>query len=367
MNADTGAVLFEKHPHVPSYPASTTKVATALFVLDHKQPSLEQMVTVSAEAVRIKPVKSQGEYPSYWGEVDGTKMGLLKGEIISFDALLHGLMLVSGNDAANAIAETVSGTVPNFIDELNRYVRSIGCMNTQFQNPHGLHHPEHFSTAYDLCLIAKRALQIPKFREIVSKISYLKPKTNKQPASELRQFNALVKPGKHFYPRAIGVKTGFHSAAMNALVAAAEHDGRTLIAVLLGCPKRNDRYEDAVRLFETAFGEEKETRTFFGPEKRFSREVTGAKTPLHAGLRGDLSISYFPAEEPSCKAFVQWDMLDLPIRKGQKVGEVQIRSEEGTLIQSGPLFAQEEVKGKFLFVLKENISRIRKKLEGSGI
>lgn len=83
MNADTGAILYEKHARVPSYPASITKIATALFVLDHKKPSLERMATVSAEALKIKPVKKEGDFPAYWGEVDGTKMGLIKGEILS--------------------------------------------------------------------------------------------------------------------------------------------------------------------------------------------------------------------------------------------------------------------------------------------
>lgn len=267
-------------------------------------------------------------------------------------------MLVSGNDAANVIAESLSGSVPQFVEEMNQYIRGLGCLNTQFRNPHGLHHPEHFTTAYDICLITKKALQIPKFREIVSKVSYLKPKTNKQKAGELRQFNPLLKPGKHYYPKAIGVKTGYHSHAVNTLVAAAEHEGRTLIAVLLGCQNRSGRYEDAIRLFEAAFEEKQETRRFFGPEKDFARDVPEAKTPLHAALAGDLAISFYPAEEPSCKAFVQWNPLRLPIRKGQKVGEVEIRDEAGSLLKRGNLLAKEEVNGTFFFALKEKFSNL---------
>ncbi len=353
MNAETGAILYEKHAHIPSFPASTTKIATALFVLDQKNPPLDSLVTVSAEAVKIKPPKYEGDYPPYWNEVDGTKMGIQKGEVLPIDALLHGMMLISGNDAANAIAESVSGSIPTFMDELNQYLREIGCENTQFQNPHGYHHPEHFTTAYDLCLIAKKALQIPTFCEIVSKTSYQKPKTNKQPAAEIKQFNALLKPGKHYYPKAIGIKTGFHSYAVNTLVAAAEQEGRTLIAVLFGCPTKANRYEDAIRLFEKAFAETPESKRFFGPTQLFTRSLEGAKTVLQASLRNDLTIRFYPAEEPSCKAFVQWETVSLPVKKGQKVGEVHLCNDQGTLLKSGDLFAKEDVQGTFFFMLKQ--------------
>ena len=356
MNADTGVILYGKNPHVSAYPASITKIATAAFVLDHKKPNLGQMVTVSAEAVRLRPQNKEGDFPAYWGAIDGTRMGLIRGEIISIEALLHGLMLVSGNDAANAIAEAVSGSVPSFLEEMNAYIRELGCANTQFMNPHGYHHPEHFTTAYDICLITKRALQIPKFREIVSTISYMKPKTNKRPAEEMRQFNPLLKPGKHFYSKAIGVKTGFHSHALNTLVAAAEHEGRTLIAVLLGCPKRAARYQDAIRLFEKAFSETKESRRFFDSEEVFSREISGAKRPLRASLTSPLDLTFYPSEEPVCKAHLHWDIVRLPVRKGQKVGEVRIHSQGGELLQKGDLLAKEEVEGTFFFVLKEKLS-----------
>lgn len=354
MNADTGAILYEKHAHVPSYPASITKVATALFILDHKKPSLEQMVTVVGDAVKLKPLK-KGDYPAYWDEADGTKMGILKGEIVSMESLLHGMMMVSGNDAANAMAASLAPSIPAFIEELNQYIRFIGCRNTQFMNPHGYHHPEHFTTAYDICLITRKALQIPKFREVVGKISYLCPKTNKQPARELRQSNSLLKPGKHYYPKAIGIKTGFHSHAMNNLIAAAEHEGRTLIAVILGCPDRKARYNDAIRLFEEAFAETKQTIRLFGPTHIFTREIEGAKQPLNASPSADVTLTYYPAEEPVYKAYIQWDPLSLSIRKGQKVGEVLVKDEKGQLLASKPLYAREEVTGKFFFVLKENL------------
>lgn len=358
MNAETGAILFEKHPHIPSNPASTTKIATALYVLQ-RQMDLNQLATVSREALKGKAVGDRDKLPSYWLESDGTMMRIKLGEILSLDMLLHGLMLVSGNDAANVIAEHVGGTVPQFMRLVNEYLQSIGCKNTQFTNPHGLTHHEHWSTAYDLALMTRHALKIPKFREVISTLTYVRPKTNKQPQSELNLTNPLLKPSsRYYYPKAIGVKSGYTLAAKQNLVAAAEHEGRTLIAVLLGCEQKGARFEDAKKLFEAAFAEEKATRRLMGPENVFKKEVTGSKTLLKASLVKPLMISFFPSEEPKCKATLHWAIDRLPIRKGQKVGEVHILDDNNSFIQKGDLIAIEEVKGTFFFALKDKISQL---------
>lgn len=353
MNADTGAILYEKEAHAIAYPASTTKIATALFFLDQKNIPLTQRVTVSKEALRRKTPGQEEKAPSHWQELDGSSMGLVLGEVVDIETLLHGLLLSSGNDAANVLAETASGSVPRFIEELNQYLQRIGCEGTRFLNPHGLHHLEHVTTAYDLAKIAQKALRIPKFREIIARQSFLKPKTNKQPETELKQFNRLVTPGKYFYPKAIGGKTGYHSAALNTLVAAASHEGRTLIAVLLGCPKRHERcFNDARRLFDAAFAEEKVEKILLSSEV-YIKSLPGAKTPLKAALLEPLSIAYFPSEEPQSKAFIHWDDLSLPIHRGDRVGEVRIFDEQSRLLTRGELFAQESVDSTLFFVLQE--------------
>lgn len=352
INADSGAVLFEKKGDVPFYPASITKIATALYILDQKKISLSREVTVSEESLRLRPQKGASFLP-HWLENDGSSIGLVEGEVVSLETLLHGMLLASGNDASNVLVEAVSGSIPRFVEELNHYLRAIGCLNTQFRNPHGLHCPDHFTTASDMGLIAQRALKIPKFREIVSKLSYMKPKNNKQPAQEIQQTNPLLKPKSEFYyPKAIGVKTGHTSKASYTLVAAAEQEGRTLIAVVSGCTKK-DRCEDVVRLFEAAFAEEKEEKTLFDPGQIFSREILGAKNLLRAALGSPLSISYYPAEETPYKAQLVWSLPSLPIQKGQKVGELQILTPQGLLLQRGDLLAKEEVGRTWLFVLRQ--------------
>ncbi len=358
INADTGVVLFEKHAHIPAYPASTTKIATALYVLDQGM-ELTQMTTVSREALRAKPTQKNREVAPWWHESDGTMMGLKVGERISLEALLHGLMLISGNDAANVIAEMAAGSVPLFMERLNEYLKEIGCKNTQFRNPHGLTDVNHSSTAYDLALITSRALKFPQFRKIVSTLRYEKGETNKQPKGEIKLTNPLLKPAsRHYYAKAIGVKTGYTQAAKNTLVAAAEYEGRTLIAVLLGCETREDRYEDAKRLFDTAFAEVKTTRRLMGAEQVFAKEILGSRKNVKASLITPLSISFFPSEEPECKAALHWKVEEVPIHKGQKVGEIHILSMDDRLLEKGDLFALEEMKGSLLYILKRKIGQL---------
>jgi D-alanyl-D-alanine carboxypeptidase (penicillin-binding protein 5/6) len=356
MNADTGAILYEKNARVPAYPASTTKVATALFALDRKNLNLNQLVTVSAEAVRMKTAKNRNEAPSYWLESDGSTIGLLRGETLGLEALFHGLLLRSGNDAANVIAETVSGSVPTFMDELNAYLAQIGCLNTHFCNPHGYHHPEHQTTAYDLCMMTRKALKIPAFREIVSKESYLRPKTNKRAEAELKQSNRLVvKESAHYYPKSIGVKTGYHSLAGEVLVSAAEYEGRTLISVTMGAPKRKESFAIARSLFEAAFAEQPVQRLLVPASQGYTKSFEGAKTDLTAILVQDFCVTYYPAEEPDLKAFVYWEDLSLPLKKGAKVGELRAFDQNEQLIAKCDLYARDPVEKTFFFALKDSI------------
>lgn len=351
MNAKTGAILFEKHAHRPTHPASTTKIATALFLLD-RNIDLEQKVLVSQEALKERSLKDPYSFPAHFLESDGTMMWLRVGESISLRSLLYGMMLVSGNDAANTIAENIGGSIPGFMEDMNEYLRGIGCLNTQYKNPHGLTHPEHWTTAYDLALMTKNALHFPGFRKAFSSLTFTVPKTNKNAERKLEMTNPFIRPkSRYFYAKAIGGKTGYTSAAQNTLVAVAEHKGRVLIATLLGCVQRHDRYEDAKRLFERAFQEEKISRRLIGPEHVFEKSIEGAPL-LKASVLRPIRIYFFPSEEPRCKARLHWSVDHLPIYKGQKVGEIEIVDQGGLVLEKGDLLAKKELKGSFFYHLK---------------
>lgn len=352
MNAETGAILYEKNAHVPAFPASLTKMATALFVLENAS-SLDHPVTVSKEAIiSVDPSKKE-DHPPYCLEAGGAGIGIKQGEVLPLKSLLYGLMIASGNDAANVIAESMSGSIYNFMDDLNAYLQTVGCKNTFFCNPHGLHHPQHVTTAYDLAILARRGLEDPVFRQIVSTERFQLSKTNKQSEKELKQTNQLLRRDKkYYYPYALGVKTGFTAAAKYNLTTAAKKGDRYLIAVVMGCKTQERRYQDVIKMFETAFAEKKQKRCIVSKEKVFSLELKGTKKMLKSSLKNDLAIEFYPSEEPKVKAFIHWDEFTLPIKKDQKVGEVRVVSNDQEILKKAPLYAEEDISKTFVSNLK---------------
>lgn len=329
------------------FPASLTKVATTLYALQKKEIDFGSFYTVSSEALsRIEAGKKQEDflkYPPYILEHDGSTIDLKPGEIIPIWTLVYGALIASGNDACNALAEAVAGSIPQFMEEINEYIRSLGCEGSYFQNPHGLHHPSHVCTALDLAKIAQAAVKNPYFREIMKLPSFTIPKTNRHSSRTLNQTNRLLLPGKYQYSPAIGMKTGYTASAKHNLIAVAEKEGRCLIAVILGCPERNQRYEDAITLFESAFAEEKQREIIFPKGKTFTKEIAGAALPLVAKLKEELAIEEYPSEKEPYQAFVHWENISLPIQAGQIVGKLSLKEQTGKVRVEKPLYAEKKV------------------------
>lgn len=353
MNADTGAILYEKNAHQVMYPASVTKIATALVALKAKNQHLNDWVTIEQEALVTATTeakkRSNWTLPAYWLGSDSMHMGLKSGEAMTLADLLYGMLVVSANDAANSIAIHVGGSIPRFMELVNAQLKELGCRNTHFCNPSGIFHPQHQTTAYDLALMTKEALQDPVFCKMVSTVQYPRPKTNKQPEGyTLLQTNMLLRKGKAFYPKAIGVKTGYTSQAGHTYVSAATNEGRTLIAVLLKNKERADMFSDATKLFETAFKQPRVERTLLrmGPQN-FVLQLDGASRPIAVKLAQDLKYAYYPAEEPQMKCLVYWDEVHLPVAKEAKVGEVRVTRGDGAILASAPLLSVELVKGSW--------------------
>ncbi|MBI2743861.1 MAG: D-alanyl-D-alanine carboxypeptidase [Chlamydiales bacterium] len=356
MDAETGRVLYAKNAHTPAFPASTTKVATAIYALSKKAQDLNKLITVSSDAVGcVAPSVRRTKHAPYRLEYGGTHMGLKVDEQVPLRDLLYGMMLISGNDAANVIAEYVSGSIPAFISEMNAFLRANGCLQTTYYNPHGLPTNDHKTTAYDLAKMTQVGMRNPLFREIVKTVRYTKPATNKQPETIFVQTNALLRSGAHFYPKAIGVKTGYTQSAGHNIVAAASDENRSLIAVLMTCEDYHQRFKDVTALFEAAFNEKKVSRTVFA--KGFdplTMKVKGASTLLKAALAEDFVLQYYPSEEPNIKASVRWKELSLPIEKGDVVGEIQlIDSEVGKVLKSAPIYASDALNKTFVYQIME--------------
>lgn len=358
MNADTGAVLYEKNAHDLHYPASITKIVTAAYALEKASDKFDVMISADQDCIGTvkEEVLRRSNYtmPAYLLIPDGSHIGIKRGETLSLKDLMYGMMLASGDDAANVIAKYVGGTIPEFVEEMNEYVKEAGCKDTTFYNPHGLHHPKQKTTAYEMALITRKALKNPGFREIISTVRYTRPKTNKQEPSTLIQTNRLLRPGVYHYPKAFGVKTGYYSLAGSNLVAAAKDGDRTLIAVLLKTDERKDVFLDSKKMFEAAFNQPKVKRTLMrkGPLK-FAMELPGALKAIECYMNEDVDVEYYPAEEPSITCMVAWDVdLEPPVLKDQWLGVLTFFREGDVVHKEVPLYAKEDVSNTWGHKLK---------------
>lgn len=238
-------VLFEQNADEKLYPASTTKLMTAIVASENG--NLDDMVTVSPEAV-------DGLYER------GSSVFLIPGEQMAFSDMLRYLLVASGNDAANALAEHVAGSVDAFVEMMNARAAELGCTGTHFANPHGLHDENHYTTARDLLRIARCAMQNPLIAEIVSMQQITIAPTNKHPnETRLTTTNHLIsriRRGDYYYESAIGIKTGFTTPAGYCLVAGAQNGDLTYFSVVLGASEGEDgslgSFTETIKLLDYA-------------------------------------------------------------------------------------------------------------------
>lgn len=245
IHKNTGTVLYEKNAYTQMYPASTTKIMTAILVLESSN-SLSDVAVVSESALI-------GITNAY------SNASLKVGEQFTLEQLLNVLLISSANDAANVLAEHISGSISAFADLMNKKALDIGCTSTHFVNPSGIHSNDHYSTAYDLSLIAKYAMQNTTFCSLVCKTSCSLPATDKYPYDD-RTFsntNALLNSdSSYYYPYANGIKTGFTTPAGSCLVASSSNNELEYIVVVLGSVENNElsqRYSDTIKLFNFAY------------------------------------------------------------------------------------------------------------------
>jgi len=237
-----------------------------------------------------------------------------------------------------------------FVNEMNQYLKSIGCKDTHFTNPHGLHDLNHYTTACDLAFIAKKAMQNTTLSEIVKTTTYQREDTNKQKSYQIIQTNRMLKAGPSYYSKAIGIKTGYTSNAGFNLVSAAINGERKLIAVILGSKNSEARYQDAQNLFETAFNETKiQQRVYAKGADVFKNEIKGGHDILKASLEEDVDIYYYPSEPLEVSTHIHWFDKNLPIYPHSCVGVLEILDNTTKkLCLRKELYSQNFVDYKFL-------------------
>ena len=239
MDADTGQVLLERDMRSHRKPASITKIMTALLAVETCLPT--DPVTISEAAVRANPG-------------DGSSAGLAPGEIVPLDELLYAVMLESANEAANAVAEHVSGTMEMFVKRMNERAAELGASDTHFANANGLDKDDHYVSALDMALITREAIKHRRFLDIWSAYQHTLEPTNLQAQKRiLNNKNRLLPQSSMPYKGILGGKTGYTKASLNTLVEAAGRDGRTLICVLLQGPGAFANFADAAKLLDYGF------------------------------------------------------------------------------------------------------------------
>ena len=238
MDVETGTLLYSKNPHDQLFPASTTKLLTGLLVIENT--TMDEVVTFSSDAV--------------WNIDRGsTHLSIDVGEQLTVEDCLYGLLLGSANEVAYALAEHTGGSMENFVDMMNERVKAIGCTDTHFANSNGLPREDHYTSAYDLALIARECFANETFCKIAGTVKYTIGPTNKQPEERPITNHHKMLPGlKYEYEGFIGGKTGYTEVARQTLVSCAERNGMRLICVVMK-EEAPAQFTDTIELFDYAF------------------------------------------------------------------------------------------------------------------
>ncbi|MBM7094714.1 D-alanyl-D-alanine carboxypeptidase [Bacillus sp. H-16] len=321
MELESGRVLYEKEAHTQMRIASITKIMTALLAIESGK--MDEMVTISSRA--------EG--------TEGSSLYLYAGEKLPLKDLVYGLMLRSGNDAAVAIAEHVGGSLEGFVYMMNEKAREIGMTNTVFNNPHGLDdHEEHYSTAYDMAVLARYAMENNQYREVSGTKSYKASERE----NGYRVFNNKNRLLTQLYPYSTGGKTGYTKRAKRTLVSTAEKDGVELVAVTLNA---GSDWHDHMNLFNWAFS------GFQMMEIVKEGRINSIKDPFY---KNKLYAAYnfeYPLTDEEADLVEQKTVLLSPDERWEKtgypdpIGSIQI-SLNGERIGVVPLSFETEVENK---------------------
>lgn len=339
INGDTGEVIYEQNADTRLPMASTTKIMTALLLCEHGE--LDREITVTAEMVRV----------------EGSSMGLLPGDKVTFHDLLYGMLLASGNDAANVTAYALGGTVDGFVNMMNKRAEELGLDSTHFETPSGLDGDEHYTTARDLARLARFALQNEDFSTAAASKSATLEYGNPPYRRTLTNHNKLLKT----FEGAVGVKTGFTKKSGRCLVSAAREDGKLVIAVTLNDP--ND-WEDHKSLLSYGLGQINTIE--ITPEKTdYSIPViSSGEEKLEINIE-PFSVNTMEKSGFSCKVNLP-KFIYAPIKKGEVIGSVTYLK-NGEVIDKKEIKAYESInalpqKPTFKEKLTENIKHIFKNI-----
>ncbi len=297
MVAQTGEVLYEHNAHKKRSMASTTKIMTSLIVLE--KADLKKEITVKKEELNV----------------EGTSMGLLPDDKVTFEGLVYGMLLQSGNDAANVTASKLGGNIDNFVKMMNRRARELGMNSTNFVTPSGLDDDEHYSTAYDMALLGSAAVMNPDFRHISSQKQAAVYYGNPPYRRVLTNHNKMLRS----YDGCVGLKTGYTKKSGRCLVTAAERGGVTIVAVTLNAP--ND-WNDHKVLLDYGFSKA-ENRPLDNNTDSLKIPVTGGKNSVvSVEVKNKAFVNISENTQGISSHYILEPFLYAPVKKGDIVGKI---------------------------------------------
>ncbi len=316
--AETGEIVYSKNHNTKLSMASTTKIMTSILALEYGAG--DEYITVTKEMITV----------------EGSSMGLKEGDKVSLKTLVKGMLLESGNDAANATAYIVSGSIQSFVELMNQKALEIGMTSTSFETPSGLDGENHYSTAYDMALLGAYAIRNPEFRSICSAESLVVYYGNEPYRRVLSNHNRLLKSCDGVF----GIKTGFTKKSGRCLVSAVERDGKTLVAVTLNA---SDDWNDHRKMYDFTFSKVVSQNLKCDISKISLKVVGGDKTSVSVSLYSEpsvttLSQSYVYYSKVYIEQFVY-----APLEYGEIVGFVEYYDENDKLILTDSLYVTEKV------------------------
>ena len=356
VDTSDSTILYGKNEHQKMYPASITKIMTALLTLEAVERGELRMDQVTASETAFFDMIA-----------DGSTAGIKAGEQMLLKDLLYCMMLVSANEACNIVAEAVDGSVSVFVERMNARARELGCQNTHFVNTHGLHDDDHYTTAWDIYLIAREVLKNETLMAICNTLAYDVPATNMSASRELHTTNSLISNWRilgYLYKGAEGIKTGTTDQAGHCLVSSAVRAGRRLVCVVLDCEGRGTdikTYTDSAALYDYGF-DNFSTKSILSDDEliaevpvELSKEtnyvVVHPATDAEAILPNDVD----PSTLERTVTFTN-DVAYAPIAKGDVIGEITL-TYEGRVCATVPLLAQFDVSASRFLTVKYQIEQ----------
>lgn len=347
MDMNTGKVLYAKNENAKMYPASITKIMTAILTLE-SGIDFSEVVTATEEA--IHPITNKHSH-----------MGILVGENLTIENLIYGMMVYSANDAANVLAVRVGGSLDGFVQMMNDKASELGAVNTHYANPHGFHNDNHYTTASDIAIIARYAMQNETFREIVKTDIYTMEATNKYNETRyLSSTNHLIsrrRQLKYYYDKAIGIKTGYTDESGYCLASAAVDGETELLSIVLNChnivEEESGLYSfiDSKSLLEYGFNNFKYITIAPAGTVVADSSVYEAKDNIRVTLTPQTDISNIlpidiDTNEIKAESIIN-EKIAAPISKGDVLGSITY-TYKGEQIGAGPLVAVNDVEKDYI-------------------